>query len=166
MMLILAMLEITCSYTTLTNGSLANSRRFESLREPKIEFQLVFLRWYLISSFTLEILNVADLFRSLLPRGLACSLSVHHVAVACRLSEAETEPCPPALSIPTPSLAFWSLLALSTAVLAMAAMAGQSSLPPPPFPAFGLLRVLPRAPPLSPCRAELAAPFPQLSPPP
>ena len=54
-MLILAMLEITCSSTTLINGSLANSRQFESLRESKIEFQLVFLRWYLISSFSFEL---------------------------------------------------------------------------------------------------------------
>ena len=38
MMLILEMLEIAYSYTTLINGSLANSRQFESLREPKIEF--------------------------------------------------------------------------------------------------------------------------------
>ena len=128
-MLILAMLDFTCSSTTFINGSLANSRRFESLREPKIEFQLVFLRQYLISSFSLEILNMAELFRSLLPHGLARSLSVHHLAITCRSSEAEPEPCPPALSIPTPSLAFWSLLALSTAVLAMAAMAGRSSLP-------------------------------------
>ena len=85
MMLILAMLEITCSYTTLTNGSLANSRRFESLREPKIEFQLVFLRWYLIHSFSLE-QDMADSARwrstghvapSLLAWPLACHLVVH-----------------------------------------------------------------------------------------
>ena len=30
------------------------------MREPKIEFQPVYLRWYLISSFSSEILNVAD----------------------------------------------------------------------------------------------------------
>ena len=64
MMLILAMLEFTFSSITFINGSLTNSCRFESLREPNIEFQLVFFRRYLISSFSLEILNVANLFRS------------------------------------------------------------------------------------------------------
>ena len=42
MMLILAMLELTCSSTSLINGSLANSRWFESLREPKFVFQSYF----------------------------------------------------------------------------------------------------------------------------
>ena len=85
----------------------------------------------------------------MLPRGLARSLSVRHLAIACCFSEAEPEPCPPALSIPTPSLAFWRLLALS--------MAERSSLSPPPFPTSELPRVPPRAPPPSPHRATSLA---------
>ena len=76
--------------------------------------------------------TVAGLFRASTPRGLARSLSDRHLAVACRLSS-RARALFLDISILTPSLAFWSLLALSMAVLAMATVAGRSSLPPPLF---------------------------------